>query len=83
MSEQGELREAIKHYREALRINPAHAQGHNNLGVAFFKGGKLPEATEHFCQSLRLGYASAKPNLRKALARRGVRENAVKRCQKP
>jgi len=83
MVNRGELEEAIKHFRQVLRINPAHAQGHNNLGVAFFKGGKLTEATEHFCQSLRLGYASAKPNLRKALARRGVRENAVKRCQKP
>jgi hypothetical protein len=83
MVNRGELEEAIKHFRQVLRINPAYAEAHNNIGVAFFKGGKLTEATEHFCQSLRFGYASAKPNLRKALARRGVRENAVKRCQKP
>ena len=83
MLKRGELGEAIKHYRQALRINPAYAQAHNDLGVALLKGGKLTEATEHFCQALRLGYSLAQKNLMVALSRLGKREDAVKRCQKP
>jgi hypothetical protein len=83
MVKRGELGEAIKHFRQVLRINPDYAQAYNNLGVALFKEGKITEATEHFCQSLRLGYALAQPNLKKALARLGKGEDAVKRCGQP
>jgi tetratricopeptide (TPR) repeat protein len=83
MVNRGELEEAIKRFRQVLRINPAYAEAHNNLGVAIFKGGKITEATEHFCQSLRLGYALAQPNLKRALARSGEREDSVKSCREP
>ena len=83
MFNRGELGKAIKHYRQALRINPAYAKAHNNLAVALLNEGKLTEATEHFCQSVRLGYAQAQKNLTIALTRLGEREDAVKRCRKP
>ena len=82
MLERGEPGEAIKHYREALRINP-DAQAHNNLGVALLNGGKPTEAIEYLCQALRLGYALAQQNLTLALARDGEREDVVKRCREP
>ena len=63
MLKRGELGEAIKHYRKALRINPAYAQAHYNLGVALRDGGKPTEANEHLCQALRLGYALAQHSI--------------------
>ncbi|MFQ5540467.1 MAG: tetratricopeptide repeat protein, partial [Candidatus Binatia bacterium] len=48
MLERGELGEAIKHYREALRINPAYAQAHYNLGTAMLERGELGEAIKHY-----------------------------------
>ena len=81
MLKRGELGEAIKHYRQALRINPAYAQAHNDLGVALLREGKLTGATEHFCQALRLGYDLAQKNLTVALARLGKREDTVRRCR--
>ncbi len=83
MLDRGEIGEAIKYFRQALRINPAHVEAHNNLGVAILKSRKLTEAAEHFCQSLRLGYAQAQKNLSIALNRLGEREDALKRCRKP
>ena len=81
MFKRGELGEAIKHYRQALRINPAYAQAHNDLGVALLREGKLTGATEHFCQALRLGYDLAQKNLTVALARLGKREDTVRHCR--
>jgi tetratricopeptide (TPR) repeat protein len=81
MVKRGELGEAIKHYRQALRINPAYAQAQNDLGVALLKEGKLTEATEHFCQALRLGYPLAEKNLKVALARLGKRKDTVRSCR--
>ncbi len=83
MLKRGEPGEAIKHFRQALRINPAYAPAHNNLGRAFLSVGKLTEATEHFCQALRLGYALAQQYLAASLARHGERGDAVKRCREP
>ena len=47
MLKRGELGEAIKHFRQALQIDPAYVEAHNNLGVALLRGGMLTEATEH------------------------------------
>ncbi|OGP29983.1 MAG: hypothetical protein A2038_13830 [Deltaproteobacteria bacterium GWA2_57_13] len=59
----------MEHFREAVRINPAHAAAHNNLGYALLLQGKLEEAIAHFRQALRIqpGFAEAHENLRRAL----------------
>ena len=83
MLKRGELGEAMKHYREALRINPDYAKAHHNLGVALLNGGKPTEAIEPLCQALGLGYGLAEQNLKLALTRGGEREDVVKRCREP
>jgi len=58
MLERGELVEAIKHYREALRINPTFVEAHNNLGTVLLKRGELGEAMTHYREALRINPAS-------------------------
>jgi len=72
----GELGEAIKHYREALRINPAYAQAHYNLGSALLNQGELGD----FRQALRINpaYAKAHNNLGVTLLNGGKLEEAIK-----
>ncbi|MGH7770596.1 MAG: tetratricopeptide repeat protein, partial [Candidatus Binatia bacterium] len=70
---QGNLTEAIEHYRQALVIDPGYAKAHNNLGNALFVRGELTEAIEHYRQALRVDPAHAKAhyNLGAALAKGG------------
>jgi protein O-GlcNAc transferase len=54
LAERGQVREAIAHYTEALRIAPGDAKAHNNLGNALVLVGKVNEAIPHYLESLRL-----------------------------
>ena len=80
----GELGEAIKHYREVLRIYPASADVHNNLGNAMFNRGELGKAIKHYRQALRINpaYAKAHNNLAVALLNEGKLTEATEHfCQ--
>ena len=44
----GQMNEAIRQYREALRLNPDFAQAHNNLGLALEKEGQTDEAIRQY-----------------------------------
>ena len=46
--------EALAHYREALRIDPALPNAHNNIGMILAQMGRLPEAAAEFDEALRL-----------------------------
>jgi protein O-mannosyl-transferase len=61
----GQTDEAIRQYREALRLNPDFAQAHNNLGMALSSIGHLDEAIRQYREALRLkaDYAEAHNNL--------------------
>jgi Flp pilus assembly protein TadD len=54
LERQGKVKEAIRHYEQALRLNPDYAEAHNNLGVALAGQGKLLEAIGHYEQALRI-----------------------------
>ena len=49
----GDLNTAIKHYSEALRIEPEYIPGHINMGVALVEQDKLDRAIIHFAEVLR------------------------------
>lgn len=61
LDERHKTDEAIREYREAIRINPDLAQAHNNLGFALRNQGKDDEAIREFQEAVRL-----KPDLRNA-----------------
>jgi tetratricopeptide (TPR) repeat protein len=70
MRQAGESENAIKHYKEALRINPTFALAHEGLGVTFSGLGRYDEAIQHLNDSLRFvmpGDTDVKANAELAL----------------
>jgi tetratricopeptide (TPR) repeat protein len=55
----GRMDEAVEHYRDALRINPAYADAWNNLGAALARRSQLDEAVASYQQAVQLSPASA------------------------
>ena len=57
--------EAVRHFREALRITPDNPQIYSNLGDALVKQGKIAEAVQSYQEALRLnpGYSQVKAKL--------------------
>jgi Tfp pilus assembly protein PilF len=56
-------------YRKALKLRPAFAEAHNNLGAVLQDGGKSPEAIDHFKEAVKVkpDYGEAWFNLGLAL----------------
>jgi tetratricopeptide (TPR) repeat protein len=73
------LDQAIKHYRQAIQLEPRYATGHNNLGNLLVDQGRSEKAIEYFRHALRIkpDYAEAHNNLGTALARQGESEEAI------
>jgi tetratricopeptide (TPR) repeat protein len=66
-----QLDNAAAAFREALRLDPAYANAHNNLGNVLLAQGKNDEAIQEFREVVRLQPDSeaAKNNLAAALQR--------------
>ncbi|MBI5641949.1 MAG: tetratricopeptide repeat protein [Deltaproteobacteria bacterium] len=66
----GDVKSAIVHYKEAIRLAPAGAaDAHYNLGIIYTNQFMLDEALSEFQETLSLnpGYADAKEGMNKAL----------------
>ncbi len=50
----GEYDEAIRHYKEALRIKPDYVKPLNDLGLALFQQGQWAEAEAYFREAVRV-----------------------------
>jgi tetratricopeptide (TPR) repeat protein len=76
---QGKVDKAIKHYSEALRINPDFVEARNNLGSALLEQGRTAEAAHHYSEALRIDpdSADAHMNLGIAMASQGRTSNAM------
>ena len=61
--------QALKLYRQALKIDPAYSEAHFNLAVLYLVTTKYPKAITHFSQALKLNphYAEAQTGLLQAL----------------
>jgi tetratricopeptide (TPR) repeat protein len=79
LQEAGEEREALKQYRQALRLDPDYAEAHNGLGTVLTRQGRLPDAIGQYEQALhvRPDSADAHYNLGVALERAGLMQEAI------
>jgi serine/threonine protein kinase len=83
--EKGEREEAIKEFREALRLDPKDALAHTSLGVALYDKGQLDEAIKEYREAIRLDpkLAQAHGALGQALLAQGHYDEALvatRRC---
>jgi tetratricopeptide (TPR) repeat protein len=79
LAKQGKTDEAITHYNEALRLNPALPMVHHNLAITLAAQGKTDEAITHYNKALRLNPAlpMVHHNLAIALTKQGRIDDAV------
>ena len=76
---EGNPREALHWYAEALKVTPNNPEVLNNAGVALMALGDAQEAVRHYREAIRLSpdYALARNNLAGALAKLGDRRSAI------
>jgi Tfp pilus assembly protein PilF len=79
LAEMNHIPDAIRHYSEALQINPEYEKAHNNIGTAFILQGQLERAIEHFSIALGLNpdFRDAHYNLGLAFEALGNYEGAI------
>lgn len=76
----GDVRNAIREYREALELNPKNAVAHSNLGGLLVTEGQLREGAFHLSEAIRLDPANssnAHYNLGRLLFRQGRVDEAI------
>jgi tetratricopeptide (TPR) repeat protein len=81
---QGRTAEAIKHYQEALAINPNYSEVINNLGTALLDQGRLDEAAKYYHRAIEIypGFAEAYNNLGILLTKQGQAAEAIEYYRK-
>ncbi|MGD0058242.1 MAG: tetratricopeptide repeat protein [Verrucomicrobiia bacterium] len=79
----GQVQEAVRHYEQALRLNPDFADAHRNLGNALMQTGRIQEAIAHYEQALRTrpDFFEANNNLGNALLQSGRIQEAIEQFQ--
>jgi len=84
LKKKGKTEEAIRHYRESLRIAPRDSETWNNLGVTIRRQGKDQEALSCFMEAVRLNPENykAQNNVGSILASRGKIDEAIAYFQK-
>jgi len=82
--EEGQVDEAITHFKKALALQPNAADVHSNLGAALLGQRRLDEAILHFRQALEIqpDSAQAHNNLGNALSQQGHLDEAIAHFQK-
>jgi Flp pilus assembly protein TadD len=67
-----DYRSEIALWEQTVALSPRKSRVHNNLGYAYWQGGRLLEARQEFLQALRLdaGNVKARLNLRRLNAQR-------------
>ncbi len=75
----GEVDDAMREYREAIRLDPTHADAHGNLGVAYAAKGQLDDAVREYREAIRYdpAHATAHQNLGFAYAASGHLKAAI------
>jgi tetratricopeptide (TPR) repeat protein len=76
--------DAIAQFKEAVKIYPKMAAGHNDLGMAYFAKGNSDDAIAQYQEAIKAdpNEATAHYNLGIALAKKGLMEQAIAEYQK-
>jgi tetratricopeptide (TPR) repeat protein len=79
LHEAGQAQEAVKRFKQALRLDPDFAEAHYNLGVVLERAGHVEEAMQQWVEALRLkpDYAEAHNNLGGCLMGQGKLQEAI------
>lgn len=82
--EEGKIKEAIKEYKEAIRIEPDHASAHYNLGLIYRKQSRIKEAIGEYKKAIRIepNYVEAHCNLGAAFYIEDQIEEAIEEYEK-
>jgi Tfp pilus assembly protein PilF len=56
---EGDFEKAIAEFKEVLKIDPINVHAYNNIGVAYFRIGKLDDAAAYYTKAIDLGIADA------------------------
>ena len=83
LDDQGQSDEAIRQYREVLRLKPDYARAYVNLGLALGNQGQTSEAVSSYQEAIRLepNNAFAHNNLGIALFNQGQTDAAISQYQ--
>ena len=62
--------EAVEEFIQALKVDPANAYAHNDLGIAMVQRGDMKNALEQFSEAVQIdpSYVDARQNLERAQA---------------
>jgi tetratricopeptide (TPR) repeat protein len=79
LDQAGQIPEAVRQYREAIRLKPTYVEAHNNLGNVLQRTGHPPEAVAEIGEAVRLGPPDPRAlyNLGNALFAAGRPEAAI------
>jgi tetratricopeptide (TPR) repeat protein len=75
----GRKQDALRHYKEAVRIEPGYSDAHYNLGVYYGDRGDYARAAQEYLAALKFSptHALSHNNLGTILARRGKLDEAI------
>jgi hypothetical protein len=81
---QGRLKEAERHFLEALVINPHYEEALNNIGIISYSEGKYNQAIDYYLKALKVNpdYPEAHNNLGVAMISIGRTDDAVSHFKK-
>jgi tetratricopeptide (TPR) repeat protein len=81
---EGKTKEAISHYKKAIKLMPEHAQAHTNLGIPLYMEGEKEESIYYFRKAILLdpGFATAHNNLGYTLFLEQNTEEAISHYKK-
>jgi tetratricopeptide (TPR) repeat protein len=81
---QGGLKEAKRHFLEALVINPRYEEALNNIGIISYSEGKYNEAIDYYLKALKVNpdYPDAYNNLGVAMISIGRTDDAISHFKK-